>query len=69
MAVTVYETAAGVVNLHWQIDKKVLYQAEEKDGRYLLVTNDWSLSHQQMLALHKCQLKPIVLTLPIRIAG
>jgi hypothetical protein len=53
MAVTVYETAAGVVNLHWQIDKKVLYQAEEKDGRYLLVTNDWSLSHQQMLALYR----------------
>ena len=53
MAVTVYETAAGVVNLHWQIDKKALYQAEEKDGRYLLVTNDWSLSHQQMLALYR----------------
>jgi hypothetical protein len=53
MAVTVYETAAGVVNLHWQIDQEALYQVEEKDGRYLLVTNDWSLSHQEMFALYR----------------
>lgn len=53
MAVTVYETAAGVVNLHWQIDKEALYQVEEKDGRYLLVTNDWSLTHQEMFALYR----------------
>jgi hypothetical protein len=25
----------------------------QRDGRYLLVTNDWSLSHQRMLALYR----------------
>lgn len=53
MRVTVYETAAGVVNLDWQIDAAALYQAEERDGRYLLVTNDWSLSHQEMFRLYR----------------
>jgi hypothetical protein len=53
MAVTVYETPDGSVNLHWQLDVQALYQAEKKDGRYLLVTNDWSLSHQQMFALYR----------------
>jgi hypothetical protein len=53
MSVTVYETPAGIVNLHWQIDAEALYQAEKKDGRYLLVTNDWSLSHQEMFRLYR----------------
>ena len=53
MSVTVYETAAGIVNLHWQINANALYQVEKKDGRYLLATNDWSLSHQEMFALYR----------------
>jgi hypothetical protein len=53
MMVTVYETADGTVNLHWQIDRQALYQAEQKDGRYLLVTNDWSLSHHEMFRLYR----------------
>lgn len=53
MNVTVYETAAGGLNLHWQLDNEALYQAEQKDGRYLLVTNDWSLTHQQMFAIYR----------------
>ena len=53
MQVTVYETAAGAVNLHWQIDTAACHQLEEKDGRYLLVTNDWSLSHQEMFARYR----------------
>ncbi len=53
MAVTVYETAAGVVNLHWQVDAAALHRAEEGDGRYLLVTNDWSLSHREMFRLYR----------------
>jgi transposase len=48
MTITVSETATGQVNLHWQIDAAALYQAEERDGRYLLVSNDWSLSYQEM---------------------
>jgi len=53
MTISVYETAAGVVNLHWQLDNEALYQVEKKDGRYLLVTNNWSLSHQEMFALYR----------------
>jgi transposase len=53
MSVHVCETVAGQVDLQWQIDTHALRQAEERDGRYLLVTNDWSLSHQEMLALYR----------------
>lgn len=48
MQVNVYETPSGGVNLHWCIDETALAAKERLDGRYLLVTNDWSLSHQQM---------------------
>jgi transposase len=53
MTVAVYETAEGTINLHWQVNQEALYQAEKKDGRYLLVTNDWSLTHQEMLSLYR----------------
>lgn len=53
MNVSVYETAVGGVNLHWQRDAVALAQVERKDGRYLLVTNDWSLAHQEMLRLYR----------------
>jgi transposase len=45
--------AAGHVSLHWQIDRFALWQAMERDGRYLLVTNDWSLSAQQIFDLYR----------------
>lgn len=53
MTISVYETAEGGVNLYWEIDSEALYQVEQKDGRYLLVTNDWSLSHQEMFDLYR----------------
>ena len=31
----------------------LLWKADQRDGRYLLVTNDWSLSPGQMLALYR----------------
>ena len=40
----------GQVRLRWWLDHFLLWQAQEADGRYLLVTNDWSLSPQQMFA-------------------
>lgn len=43
------------MDLHWQGDTYALWQAEQKDGRYLLVTNDWSLSHQQMFDLYRAK--------------
>jgi transposase len=42
----------GHVHLRWWIDRYAFWQANERDGRYLLVTNDWSLSPQRMFALY-----------------
>jgi transposase len=42
----------GQVSLRWWIDHYALWQATERDGRYLLVTNDWSLSPQRMFDLY-----------------
>lgn len=53
MSVQVCATAEGAVDLQWQTNTYLLWQAAEKDGRYLLVTNEWSLSHQQMFALYR----------------
>ena len=55
MMVVVCETTAGAINLHWEVNRAALYQAEKKDGRYLLVTNDWSLTHQEMLTLYRAK--------------
>lgn len=43
----------GQVDLRWSIDTALLKQAMQKDGRYLLVTNDKSLSPSKMLALYR----------------
>jgi hypothetical protein len=55
MACTVSLTEAGQVQLSWQIDSYNLWQAEQRDGRYLLVTNDWSLSHREMFRLYRAK--------------
>jgi transposase len=39
--------------LRWWVDRYALWRAMQSDGRYLLVTNDWSLSPQRMLALYR----------------
>jgi hypothetical protein len=41
------------VRLRWWVDSYALWQKMEQDGRYLLVTNDWSLSSQRILALYR----------------
>ena len=43
----------GKFNLDWYIDGDALQTAQRGDGRYLLVTNDSSLSYPQMLALYR----------------
>jgi transposase len=53
MSATAYTTPTGQVDLRWQVDTYAWWQAEQRDGRYLLVTNDWSLSHQQMFQLYR----------------
>jgi transposase len=48
-----YPTATGQVDLHWAVDRLALFKAMQSDGRYLLVTNDFSLAPQRMLALYR----------------
>lgn len=53
MRAEAYTHESGVVFLHWWLDNYALWEADQRDGRYLLVTNDWSLSPKQMLALYR----------------
>ena len=46
-------TPEGKFNLSWYLDGDALQTAGRGDGRYLLVTNDFSLSYPQMLALYR----------------
>jgi transposase len=48
-----YTDEQGQVCLRWWVDRYALWQAMQRDGRYLLATNDWSLSPQRMLALYR----------------
>lgn len=43
----------GQVQLHWTVDRKALQTEMRPDGRYLLVTNDFSLTPIQMLATYR----------------
>lgn len=51
--VEVYTNETGQVCLRWQVNRYRLWQVMQADGRYLLVTNDWSLSPRDMLALYR----------------
>jgi transposase len=53
MRAEAYTDALGQLCLRWWVDFYPLWQAMQQDGRYLLVTNDWSLSPQQMLDLYR----------------
>jgi transposase len=52
MRAEAFTTDAGHVDLRWWIDTDALWHAMQTDGRYLLVTNDWSLSPQRMIELY-----------------
>jgi len=53
MRATVYTDERGQIRLRWWIDRYTLLLAMQQDGRYLLVTNDWSLSPQRMFDLYR----------------
>lgn len=55
MHATAYTDTQDQVNLRWQIDRYALWQAMRRDGRYLLVTNDFSLSSQRMFELYRAK--------------
>jgi len=51
--VKAYSDESGQVCLRWQVSRYLLWQQMQTDGRYLLVTNDWNLSPQEMLTLYR----------------
>jgi transposase len=53
METQVYTNPQGQLNLVWQVKASLLAQEERRDGRYLLVTNDWSLSHAELFQLYR----------------
>ncbi len=53
MCAEAYTDEQGQIGLRWWIDRQALLLAMQKDGRYLLVTNDWSLSPQRMFDLYR----------------
>ena len=53
METQVYTNPQGQLNLVWQVKASLLAQEERRDGRYLLVTNDWSLSHAELFRLNR----------------
>ncbi len=46
-------TSEGGLTLRWGVDRAALAEAMRADGRYLLVTNDPSLTPARMLALYR----------------
>jgi transposase len=53
IATQVYTTPQGQLNLLWQVNARLLAKEERRAGRYLLVTNDWSLSHSEIFRLYR----------------
>jgi transposase len=53
MRAQAYADEEGQVHLRWWLHRYALWEADQRDGRYLLVTNDWSLSPEQMLTLYR----------------
>jgi hypothetical protein len=53
MCVQVTADAAGHLTLRWWADRYALGQADQQDGRYLLVTNHARLTPTQMLACYR----------------
>jgi hypothetical protein len=53
MQAKAYEDDNSQVRLRWWVNRYPLWQAMHRDGRYLLVTNDWTLSLREMLRLYR----------------
>ena len=53
MQVRAYVDENGQLRLRWWVNRYPLWQAMQRDGRYLLVTNDWTLSPREMLTLYR----------------
>jgi transposase len=53
MQARAYADENGQVRLRWWVNRYPLWQTMQRDGRYLLVSNDWTLSPQKMLTLYR----------------
>jgi len=53
MDTQVYTNPQGQLHLTWQVNPSLLAQEERRDGRYLLVTNNWRLSHAELFQLYR----------------
>ncbi|MBN1139469.1 MAG: IS1634 family transposase [Anaerolineae bacterium] len=53
MRIEAFQDERGQIHLRYWVDRYVLWQAMQRDGRYLLVTNDGSLSPRRMLDLYR----------------
>jgi len=53
MQARAYADGHGQVCLRWWVNFHPLWQAMQRDGRYMLVTNDWTLSPGKMLSLYR----------------
>jgi transposase len=53
MQAQAYTDEQGQICLRCWVDRYALWQAMQRDGRYLLVTNDWSLSPRRMLTFYR----------------
>ena len=53
MQARAYADENGQVCLRWWVNFYPLWQTMQRDGRYLLVTNDWTLSLREMLSLYR----------------
>jgi hypothetical protein len=53
IATQVYTNPQGQLNLSWQVNTSLLAREGRCDGRYLLVTNNWSLSHEELFRLYR----------------
>jgi hypothetical protein len=53
MQAKAYADENGQVCLRWWVNFYPLWQTMQRDGRYLLVTNDWTLSLREMLSLYR----------------
>ena len=55
MRAEAYQTEDGRVDLRWWIDTDALWHAMQRDGRYLLVTNDFTLTLRQMVEWYRAK--------------
>jgi transposase len=55
LRVEAYTPVAGGVDLRWWVDTDALWHAMQTDGRYLLATNDWTLTPYRMFEWYRAK--------------